>query len=125
MQMVNLYEKIKEVFLFLISVLSLDRPSSRIIMVIFCSLVLIFVPIHLIPLFSIYSKLGLYELLGFEFYSSGMTRALVSLYSLDFVSAYNHNYLVFVFIVFLIILFLLDIYRFFFRGNSNNLFNKK
>lgn len=82
-------------------------------------------PLNQIPLFSVYSKLGIYELLGIEFYSSGMTRALISFYQLNFAQAYMHNPLVFAFMFSLIAIFILDIYRYFWKNNTNEILNKK
>ncbi|MCH8519862.1 MAG: DUF2752 domain-containing protein [Nanoarchaeota archaeon] len=88
------------------------------------SIVLVFVPLTHIPLFSVFSKLGIYDVLGFEFYSSGMTRALKSFFEFDFSQSLEFNFLVFVFMFFLIILICLDIFRFFFRNNTNQIFKK-
>ena len=112
----------KLVFNFFISVLSLNKPSSRLIMIFLGVITLIFIPIQYIPLFSVFSKIGLYELLGFEFYSSGMTRALKSFFELDFSQSLEDNYLVFIFMLLIGILILLDIFRLCFRNNTNSLF---
>lgn len=133
MQMESIYEKtksftiiyIKYIFEILMSIISLDKPSSRLAMITFCSLFLILFPISYIPLFSVFSKLGIYDTLGYEFYSSGMTRALKSFFELEFEVSYNHNPLIIIFIIFLLIIVILDIYRLIFRNNTNSIFKNK
>ncbi len=133
MQTESIYEKtksflriyIKYIFKSLISIINLEKPSSRLIMIVFCSLFLTIFPISYIPLFSVFSKLGLYEFLGFEFYSSGMTRALNSFFELEFEASYNYNSLIFIFISVLVIIVILDIYRLLFNNNTNYIFKNK
>jgi hypothetical protein len=105
----NIFLKLKQFFTFFFG---LETPKSRIFTITLSSLILIILPfnkLHLLPTFSVYEKVGLYDFLGFEFYSSGITRSLSSIFHLQIQDAWNYNPLGFIFIIILLYIFILDI----------------
>lgn len=132
--MVNIWTTVKNFYNFLINFIincfALAEPKYRVILISFCMLLLSILPfdkLYLLPTFSVFSKIGLYDFLGFEFYSVGMTRALSSFFHFNFLDAYNYNPLVFIFISILFIIYIKDIYLLFKYIKKSNLneFSKK
>ena len=97
----------------LIEIISLQTPKDRLIVIFTGFLVLLITPIEklsYLPIFSLYEELGLYNYLGFEFYSAGITRSISSILHLNFDLAYTYNPLGFVFVFVLIIIVIRDLF---------------
>lgn len=101
---------------------ALETPKSRIFTISISSLILIILPLNklsLLPIFSVYEKMGLYNFLGFEFYSVGMTRSLSSIFHLNFLEAWQYNPLGFIFVFGLIIMVSTDSYKIYKNKETN------
>ena len=104
----EILNKIKKLFIF---TFSLENEKSRLFTIFLGIIVLLLLPNYLsfLPIYSLYDLFGLYNLLGFEFYSSGMTRSLISILQLNFKQAFNYNPLGILFIFILSIIIIKDI----------------